>query len=98
VSEQSTWHIYLLRCANGDLYTGISTDVRRRLQQHADNRGARRLRGKGPLQLVFRRAVGNRSQALRLEYRVKQLSRQQKEALVRGERDLPSIERDSEQG
>ena len=98
MSEQSTWHIYLLRCANGDLYTGISTDVRRRLQQHADNRGARSLRGKGPLQLVFRRAVGNRSQALRLEYRVKQLSRQQKEALVRGERDLPSIERDSEQG
>jgi putative endonuclease len=98
LAEQSTWYIYLLRCANGDLYTGISTDVARRLQQHVDNRGARRLRGKGPLQLVFSHPVGDRSQALRLECRVKRLSRLQKEALVRGERDLPSLEPVSQQG
>ena len=70
----------------------------RRLQQHVDNRGARRLRGKGPLQLVFSHPAGDRSQALRLEYRVKRLSRVQKEALVRGERDLPRIEPGSQQG
>ena len=98
MAEQPTWYIYLLRCANGDLYTGISTDVARRLQQHADNRGARRLRGKGPLQLVFSHPAGDRSQALRLEYRVKRLSRLQEEALVRGERDLPPIDAHSQQG
>ena len=92
MSDNPTWYLYLLRCANGDLYTGISTDVQRRLQQHASNRGARRLRGKGPLQLVFSEQVGDRSSALRLEYRVKQLSREQKEALVSGARQLPEIE------
>jgi putative endonuclease len=98
LAEQPIWYIYLLRCANGDLYTGISTDVARRLQQHAANRGARRLRGKGPLQLVFSHPAGDRSQALRLEHRVKRLSRLQKEELVRGERDLPRIEAGSQQG
>ena len=95
--EPTTWHLYLVRCANGDLYTGISTDVERRLAQHAGNRGARRLRGKGPLQLAFSCPVGNRSQALRMEYRVKRLPRQQKEALVCGARDLPSLAEPSEQ-
>lgn len=90
--ENPSWYLYLLRCANGDLYTGITTDVERRLAQHAGNRGARRLRGKGPLQLVYSHPVGDRSRALRLEYRVKQLSRAQKEALVAGKRPLPELE------
>lgn len=90
MSDTSTWHIYLLRCANGDLYTGISTDVARRLQQHTHNRGAKRLRGKGPLTLEYSRAVGNRAQAQRVEYRVKRLTRVQKEALIAGRRALPA--------
>lgn len=90
--ENPSWYLYLLRCANGDLYTGITTDVERRLARHAGNRGARRLRGKGPLQLVYSHPVGDRSRALRLEYRVKQLSRAQKEALVAGKRPLPELE------
>ena len=92
MSEASTWYLYLLRCANGDLYTGISTDVERRIQEHSNNRGERRLRGKGPLQLAFSCAIGDRSRALRMEYRVKQLSRQQKEALIAGKRELPLLE------
>lgn len=88
----SNWFIYLLRCANGDLYTGISTDVQRRLQQHASNRGAKRLRGKGPLLLEFSQSVGDRATAQRLEYRVKKLSRQQKEALIAGRLALPQAD------
>jgi len=83
------WHLYLVRCGDGSLYTGISTDVERRLAAHRDNRGARRLRGRGPLELVFCSAVGDRAAALRVEYRVKQLSRRDKERLVRGEASLP---------
>jgi putative endonuclease len=83
------WFLYLVRCRDGSLYTGISTDVQRRLRDHRDNRGARRLRGRGPLELVFSRAVGDRRLAQRIEYRVKRLSREQKERLVRGEVDLP---------
>lgn len=96
LTTEPLWHLYLLRCANGDLYTGITTDVQRRLDQHASNRGARRLRGQGPLQLVFSCEAGNRSRALRLELQVKKLSRVQKEALVDGRRGLPILA--SEQG
>jgi putative endonuclease len=83
------WYLYLLRCRDGSLYTGISTDVERRLKAHRENRGARRLRGRGPLQLVYSRPVGDRAQALRIEHRVKRLSKAAKERLVRGESPLP---------
>ncbi len=83
------WHLYLVRCADGSLYTGISTDVQRRFDAHQNNRGARRLRGRGPLQLVFSQAVGDRGEAQRVEYQVKKLSRVQKERLIRGETALP---------
>lgn len=85
----TTWYLYLVRCRDGSLYTGISTDVQRRMADHAANRGARRLRGRGPLQLVFSRPVGTRGDALRLEHRVKCLSKSAKEALVRGDALLP---------
>jgi putative endonuclease len=83
------WHLYLVRCADGSLYTGITTDVERRLAAHRDNRGAKRLRGRSPLQLVFSQAVGDRARAMRVEYRVKALSKSDKECIVRGERELP---------
>ena len=86
------WHLYLVRCGDGSLYTGISTDVARRFEAHTQNRGARRLRGRGPLQLVYSKAVGDRRQALRLEYRVKRLSKAEKEQLVRGELALPRLD------
>jgi len=76
------WQLYLLQTAAGMLYTGITTDVNRRLQQHQQGRGARSLRGKGPLTLVFHCDAGDRAAASRLEYQVKQLSRAQKLLLV----------------
>lgn len=76
------WHLYMLRSSDGTLYTGIATDVARRMEQHADSRGARRLRGRGPLALVFERAVGSHGLALQLEYRIKQLRKAEKERLV----------------
>lgn len=85
------WHVYLVRCGDGSLYTGISTDVDRRFGEHQANRGARRLRGRGPLELVYRCAVGDRAQAQRVEYRVKQMSRPDKERLIRGDLPLPPV-------
>jgi len=90
--DSDPWHLYLVRCANGDLYTGISTDVQRRFQEHVNNRGAQRLKGKGPLKLVFSCHVGDRSTALRLEHRVKKLAKTDKEALVAGQRKLPLLD------
>jgi putative endonuclease len=78
------WSIYLLRCADGSMYTGIATDVSRRINEHEQGkRGAKYLRGRGPFELVYQRAVGDRSVATRIEYCVKQLSRSEKENLQR---------------
>ncbi|HCW98084.1 MULTISPECIES: GIY-YIG nuclease family protein [Pantoea] len=76
------WQLYIVQTAAGVLYTGITTDVARRVEQHESGRGARALRGKGPLALVYHCDAGDRAAASRLEYRVKQLSRQQKLRLV----------------
>ncbi len=76
---------------NNALYTGITTDVERRFVQHQTGKGAKALRGKGELTLAFFAAAGERSQALRLEYRVKQLTKRQKERLVAGEILLTSL-------
>ena len=84
------WHLYLVRCSDGSLYTGISTDVQRRLNAHQQNRDARRLRGRGPLELVYSHAIGDRALALQMEYRVKKLTKAEKESLVRGEVGLPA--------
>ncbi len=78
------WHLYLVRTRLNTIYTGIATDVERRLREHGSgkNNGARYLRGRGPLELVYQVRVGDRSLALRLEYAIKQLPRSKKEMLV----------------
>ena len=84
--------LYILRCADGTLYTGIAVDVARRIAEHSNgSRGAKFLRGKGPLELVFEAAAGNRAEASRLEYRVKQLSRADKLQLIAGKRRLHDL-------
>lgn len=86
------WSVYLVRMASGSLYCGISTDVARRFQEHCSGtKGARALRGKGPLTLVFSQVVGSRSHALKVEYQLKQLPKQEKEKLVMGMRSLPGF-------
>nr|WP_086108067.1 GIY-YIG nuclease family protein [Xenorhabdus vietnamensis] len=78
----SNWYIYLIRTRGGLLYTGITTNISRRFMQHAAGKGAKFLRGKGPLTLVYQSPVRNQGMALKVEYRVKRLSKQQKERLV----------------
>jgi len=85
IAMSQQWQLYIVRTAKGSLYTGITTDVMRRFDQHQNGRGARALRGKGPLELVFHCDAGDRASASRLEYQVKQLTRQQKLQLVAGQ-------------
>jgi putative endonuclease len=81
----SVWYVYLIRTRNGSLYAGITTDTARRLQEHHGSaRGAKHLRGKGPLELVYHEQFANRSVASKLEARIKKLSKSQKEALISG--------------
>ena len=82
----------MLRCADGTLYTGIAMDVAKRLREHrTGGRGAKYLRGRGPLQLEFVALAGDRSAASRLEYRVKQLDRDAKEDLIAGRLPIESL-------
>ena len=78
----SEWHVYMVRCGDGSLYTGIATDVARRLETHEAGKGAKYLRGRGPLSLVYTEPAPTRSEALRAEARIKRLPRARKEALA----------------
>ena len=77
------WHVYVVRAADGSLYAGVTTDVTRRLAEHAGGaRGARYLRGRAPLELAYEVPVGDQGLALRVENRLKKLPKSDKEALV----------------
>ena len=99
VSKRDDYRIYILRCADGSLYTGIACDVQSRINEHEQGtRGAKYLRGRLPATLVFERVVGTRSSALRIEHRVKKLSRAKKLDLVAGKLTLDSLREDQISG
>jgi putative endonuclease len=81
-ADAGAWSLYVVRTRDGMLYTGIALDVERRLEDHRAGRGAKYLRGRGPLALAYRVEVGERGLALRLERRLKRLERAAKETLV----------------
>ena len=72
------WYVYVLRCGDGTLYTGTTDDVARRLAAHRAGKGAKYTRGRGPLELLYTEQCPDRSAALRREYAIKQLSREEK--------------------
>ena len=76
------WFIYLIKTAHGSLYTGITTDVEKRLKTHASGKGAKYLRGKGPLTLVAQQPLSGRSLATRAEHLLKQQPAQKKVMLL----------------
>lgn len=76
------WFVYLIRNRMGALYCGVTNDLCRRLSQHSSGKGAKSLRGKGPLTLVWYQNVTSKSCALKHEYAIKQLSKPLKERLV----------------
>jgi putative endonuclease len=78
------WHLYMIRTKNGELYTGITQDVERRFTEHVagGKKGAKYLRGRGPLQLVFQQKIGTRSQASKAEAAVKKMPKVEKEGMV----------------
>ena len=80
---EQTWKLYILRCGDGTLYTGITTDVEKRLETHRSGKGAKYTRGRGPLELAYREVCGSHSDALKREAEIKKLSRQEKELLIR---------------
>jgi putative endonuclease len=80
----SEWYLYLVKCRDGSLYTGISTNVGRRFAEHQGkgDTGSKYLKGKGPLALVFEKKVGSKSLALKVESKIKKLPKARKERLI----------------
>ena len=83
-ATQRAWSVYVLRCADDSLYTGIALNVQERLAAHREGvRGAKYLRGRAPYRLVFEHSMGNRSAASVAEYRIKRYPKREKERLLR---------------
>ena len=80
---ESIWHLYILRCADDTLYTGITTDVEKRLEQHRSGKGAKYTRARRPVRLVYFEEFASKEEAMRREWRLKQMSRARKEQLIR---------------
>ena len=75
-------YVYLLRCSDGTLYCGWTTDLSRRLRTHNSGRGAKYTRSRLPVELVYQEAYEDRHEALSREWQIKQMSRVEKEALI----------------
>ena len=80
---ESQWYLYILRCKDNTLYTGITTDVEKRLVAHCSGKGAKYTRGRAPLELVYQESCGSHSNALKREAEIKKLPRTAKELLVK---------------
>jgi len=85
---EQTWYLYILRCRDNTLYTGITTDVAKRLEAHRSGKGAKYTRGRGPLDLVYREICGSHSEALKREAEVKKLSREEKLVLIHNHEEV----------
>ena len=77
-----SWFVYILRCGDGTLYTGVTDDVQRRLAAHRAGKGAKYTRGRGPPELVYTQEQPDKSAALKREAAIKRLSRAEKLALI----------------
>ena len=87
------WSVYIIRCGDNSLYTGISNNVAKRFAVHQSGgtAAAKYTRCRHPLKLVFSQEVGTKSEASRIEYRIKQLPKGTKECLVRGMTSLSNL-------
>ncbi|WP_088921682.1 GIY-YIG nuclease family protein [Granulosicoccus antarcticus] len=81
--DTEQWYVYMVRCNDGSLYTGITTDLTRRVAEHNKSpRGARYTRARRPVALVYEEGLPDRSSACRQEWQIKQLCRSAKEMLI----------------
>ena len=81
--KKHIWHVYMVRCSDGTLYTGITNDLEKRIEAHNSGKdGARYTRARRPVKLVYSEGVESKSAAAKLEYRIKTLTRSKKVELI----------------
>lgn len=82
MEETQQWWVYILRCSDDTLYTGVTTDTQRRERQHNAGTGAKYTRVRRPVEMVYREPCADKSSALKREWAIKKLSRSQKLQLI----------------
>ena len=89
----SKWHLYIIRCCDRSLYTSITIDVDRRFEEHCGKgtAGAKYLKSRRPLKLVFQAKIGDRVLAMKVERKVKALPKGKKEMLIKGEINIKTL-------
>ena len=87
--SKESWFVYILKCADNTLYTGITKDVDRRIKEHGTNKGAKYTKQRGPFKLVYKASFHNRSSASKEEHRIKSLSLHEKIKLIKSDAVLP---------
>ncbi len=93
VKAADRWYLYLLRCGDGSLYTGVTNNLERRLKKHQAGKASRYTRTHGPLEMVYSETCGDRSSALIRECEVKEWPRAKKELLVAGIKIVPKAKK-----
>ncbi|SDI11473.1 putative endonuclease [Alteribacillus persepolensis] len=87
--RDSNYYVYMLRCADDTLYIGYTTNIEKRLRQHNNGTGAKYTRGRGPFEVVYQKGFPTKQEAMQVEYRMKQLSRKEKQALIEKQKVCP---------
>ena len=81
--DKDIWYVYMVRCNDGTLYTGITNDLEKRIEAHNSGKdGARYTRSRRPVKLVYSEEAGTKSAAAKLEYKIKKMTREKKMKLV----------------
>ncbi len=76
------WYVYIVRCSDKSLYTGVTSDIQRRLKEHNSGKGGRYTKSRAPVTLVYSEAYKTKSEALSRESQIKRWSRAKKKALI----------------
>lgn len=84
-TDSNPWYVYIIRCSDGTLYTGIARDLKKRVGEHnSDRGGAKYTKSRRPVELVYSEQVESRSAAAKLEYRIKRMPRAKKKEMIAG--------------
>ncbi|UTR12428.1 GIY-YIG nuclease family protein [Evansella sp. LMS18] len=81
--ESGKHYVYILECGDNTYYTGYAQDVKKRMRMHEEGKGAKYTKGRGPFAVVYEESFDSKGTALKREYEIKQLSRKQKEVLIK---------------
>ena len=87
--SKDSWCVYILKCTDGTFYTGITTDINRRIKEHGTKKGAKYTNQRGPFKLVYKNFFHNRSSASKEEYRIKCLPLHEKIKLIKSDAVFP---------